>query len=104
MAAWGRVRSWVAAVQPHPTSQELAAGEPGTANGRSRGQRGRREGRARWPRTALASAAGGSPQREEALVLSAGSAALALGRGSRQPVKAPLYRAESRARRGGTPH
>lgn len=42
MAAWGRVRSWVAAVQPHPMSQELAAGELSMANGRSRGQRGRR--------------------------------------------------------------
>lgn len=49
MAARGLVRSWVAAVQPHPTSQELAAGKPGVANSGSRGQHGRRE--ARWPRT-----------------------------------------------------
>lgn len=77
MAAWGWVRSWVAAVQPHPARQELAAREPGTANSRSRGQRGRKEGWAWGPRTALASAAGSSPQRKEAPVLGAESAALA---------------------------
>lgn len=42
MAVWGRVRSCVAAVQPHPMSQELAAGELNMVNGRSQGQRGRR--------------------------------------------------------------
>ena len=88
MAARGRVRSWVAVVQPHPESQELAAGEPGTANSRSRGQRGRREGRARWPRTALASAAGGSPQCLEVPALSVGSAGLAGLSRSRSPRRA----------------
>lgn len=39
---------------PAPSQrQELAAGEPCTANSGNRGQRGR-EGQARWPRTGLA--------------------------------------------------
>jgi len=85
-AVWGWVRSCVAAVQPQPVSQELAAGEPGAANSGSRGQRRRREGQARWPRTALTSAAGGSPQHGEA---SAQCAALAGLPCHHRPRRAP---------------